>query len=171
MIRLAILLLGAEATRRKWRSMACFGILWIALGLVIMCDAIARGLPMICANPDLTMITAQGLIPAAGSIARLYEELGGAVTYVGKPKAPIYEECLRLLGRPDPSRVLTIGDSLDHDVRGGAGMGMGTVLITSGILGPEFAASATEAAMVETALRLASETGDRPDWLLPSLVW
>jgi len=56
-------------------------------------------------------------------------------------------------------------------VRGGAGMGMGTVLITSGILGPEFAASATEAAMVETALRLASETGDRPDWLLPSLVW
>ena len=40
MIRLAILLLGAEATRRKWRSLACFGILWIALGLVIMCDAI-----------------------------------------------------------------------------------------------------------------------------------
>ena len=109
--------------------------------------------------------------PAAGSIARLYEELGGAVTYIGKPNAPIYEECLRLLGRPDPSRVLAIGDSLDHDVRGGAGMGMGTVLITSGILGPEFAASTNEAAMVETALRLASETGDRPDWLLPSLVW
>jgi HAD superfamily hydrolase (TIGR01459 family) len=134
-------------------------------------DAIARGLPMICANPDLTMITAERLLPASGSIARLYEELGGVVTYIGKPHAPIYEECLRLLGRPDPSRVLAIGDSLDHDVRGGAGMGMGTVLITSGILAPEFAASANEAAMVETAVRLAVETGDRPDWLLPSLAW
>ena len=134
-------------------------------------EAVASGLPMICANPDLTMITAQGLIPASGSLARLYEELGGAVTYVGKPHAPIYEECLRLLGRPDPARVLAIGDSLDHDIRGGAGMGMGTVLITSGILAPEFGAAADERAMVETALRLAGETGDRPDWLLPSLAW
>ena len=134
-------------------------------------EGVARGLPMICANPDLTMITADGLIPASGSLARLYEELGGAVTYVGKPHAPIYEECLRLLGRPDPARVLAIGDSLDHDVRGGAGMGMGTVLITSGILGSEFGTAASEAAMVETALRLAGETGDSPDWLLPSLVW
>jgi len=134
-------------------------------------DAIARGLPMICANPDLTMITPDGLIPASGSIARLYEELGGAVTHIGKPHAPIYEECLRLLGRPDPSRVLAIGDSLDHDIRGGAGMGMGTVLITSGILAPEFGAAADEAAMAATALRLASETGDRPDWLLPALAW
>jgi HAD superfamily hydrolase (TIGR01459 family) len=134
-------------------------------------DAIARGLPMICANPDLTMITVEGLIPAAGSIARLYEELGGAVTYVGKPHAPIYEECLRLLGRPEPSRVLAIGDSLDHDIRGGSAMGMGTALITSGILAPEFGPAADETAMVETALRLVGETGDRPDWLLTSLVW
>jgi HAD superfamily hydrolase (TIGR01459 family) len=134
-------------------------------------EAVASGLPMICANPDLTMITAQGLIPASGSLARLYEELGGAVTYVGKPHAPIYEECLRLLGRPDPARVLAIGDSLDHDIRGGTGMGMGTVLITSGILAPEFGAAADERGMVETALRLAGETGDRPDWLLPSLAW
>jgi len=45
------------------------------------------------------------------------------------------------------------------------------VLITSGILAPEFGAAADEAAMAATALRLASETGDRPDWLLPALAW
>ena len=67
--------------------------------------------------------------------------------------------------------MLAIGDSLDHDIRGGAGMGMGTVLITSGILAPEFGAAAEETAMAATALRLASETGDRPDWLLTALAW
>jgi HAD superfamily hydrolase (TIGR01459 family) len=133
--------------------------------------AVARGLPMICANPDLTMIGPAGLAPAPGSLARLYEALGGAVTYIGKPHAPIYEECLRQLGGPDPRRVLAVGDSLDHDIRGGAAMGMGTVLVTGGILAPEFAAAADDAAMVETALRLARASGDRPDWLLARLAW
>ena len=41
----------------------------------------ARGLPMLCANPDIhvTLPTGQrGHMP--GLVARLYEELGGAVT-------------------------------------------------------------------------------------------
>ena len=69
-------------------------------------EAVTRDLPMICANPDLTMITAAGLAAGPGRIADLYEALGGDVTYVGKPHAPIYEECLALLGQPDPRRVL-----------------------------------------------------------------
>jgi HAD superfamily hydrolase (TIGR01459 family) len=146
-------LASPEAWRPRWRA------------------AIARGLPLICANPDLTMIGAAGLAPGPGSLARLYQDLGGAVTHVGKPHRPIYEACLSLLGRPDPRRVLAVGDSLDHDIRGGAGMGLGTVLITSGILAAEFGAAGGEAAMVETALRLARETGDRPDFLLTSLTW
>lgn len=134
-------------------------------------EPVAHRRPMICANPDLTMITGAGLAPAPGSFARVYSELGGDVIYVGKPHAPIYQECLRLLGHPDPRRVLAVGDSLDHDIRGGRGMGMGTALVTSGILAPEFGAATDEAAMAETAFRLARATGDPPDFLLTSLVW
>ncbi len=134
-------------------------------------EAVTRDLPMICANPDLTMITAAGLAPGPGRIADLYEALGGEVTYVGKPHAPIYEECLSLLGRPDPLRVLAIGDSLDHDIRGGAGMGMATALVTSGILAPAFDPAAGEPAMINVAQQLASEAGVSPDFLLTSLNW
>ena len=134
-------------------------------------EAVTRDLPMICANPDLTMITAAGLAPGPGRIADLYGALGGEVTYVGKPHAPIYEECLSLLGRPDPRRVLAIGDSLDHDIRGGAGMGMATALVTSGILAPAFDPAAGEPAMINVAQRLAREAGVSPDFLLTSLNW
>jgi HAD superfamily hydrolase (TIGR01459 family) len=134
-------------------------------------EAVTRDLPMICANPDLTMIAAAGLVPGPGRIAHLYEALGGAVTYVGKPHAPIYEECLALLGGPDPRRVLAVGDSLDHDIRGGAGMGMATALITSGILAASFDPAAGEAAMLATAGRLGREAGACPDFLMTSLNW
>lgn len=134
-------------------------------------EAVARGLPMICANPDLTMIAGARLAPGAGAFARVYDELGGDVIYVGKPHAPIYRECLRLLGQPEPRRVLAVGDSLEHDIRGGAGMGMGAVLITSGILAPKFGPARDEAAMIEIAHRLARDAGDRPDFLLTLLTW
>ena len=134
-------------------------------------EAVSRDLPMICANPDLTMITPAGLAPGAGRIAQLYEALGGDVTYVGKPYAPIYEECLTLLGGPDPRRVLAIGDSLDHDIRGGARMGMATALVTSGILASSFDPAAGEAAMRDAAGRLGREAGACPDFLLRSLNW
>ena len=134
-------------------------------------EAVTRDLPMICANPDLTMITAAGLAAGPGRIADLYEALGGDVTYVGKPHAPIYEECLVLLGQPDPRRVLAIGDSLDHDILGGARMGMATALVTSGILASAFDPAAGEPAMLDAAGRLAREAGASPDFLLTSLTW
>ena len=136
-----------------------------------LAEAAAMALPMICANPDFTMFTGTGLAPGPGSIARFYEELGGAVTYVGKPHAPIYEECLSALGNPAPRRVLAIGDSLHHDVGGGARMGMLTALVTSGIHRGAFASAASPAALVEIAEGLAAEEDARPDWLLTSLRW
>ncbi|MBR0856934.1 TIGR01459 family HAD-type hydrolase [Bradyrhizobium liaoningense] len=96
-------------------------------------SAVARGRPMLCANPDLAMFGASGLIPAPGALARFYETLGGRVTYVGKPHAPIFAAALERLGQPDPSRVLMIGDSLDHDVAGASRAGMLTLLLRSGV--------------------------------------
>src|SRR4029453_6870576 len=95
----------------------------------------ARGLPMLCANPDLAMFTSKGLLPAPGALAALYAKLGGTVHYVGKPHPAIFAAALRQLGGPKPERVLVVGDSLDHDVEGGRRAGMLTALITSGAHG------------------------------------
>jgi HAD superfamily hydrolase (TIGR01459 family) len=77
--------------------------------------AAVRHLPMLCANPDLTMFTARGLLPAPGALAQSYESLGGKVAYIGKPHPVIFAAALQALGNPKPERVLMIGDSLDHD--------------------------------------------------------
>lgn len=96
-------------------------------------EAATRGVPMLCANPDLTMFGAEGLIPAPGALARFYAALGGPVSYVGKPHAPIFTAALERLGHPAPSRVLMIGDSLDHDVAGARAAGMLALLLRAGV--------------------------------------
>ena len=88
-------------------------------------------LPAICCNPDKWMISPQGLLPAPGAIASLYEELGGTVTWIGKPYPGIYHHALEMLGQP--ARVLCIGDSAEHDVAGGRAAGLSTLLVQQGV--------------------------------------
>jgi HAD superfamily hydrolase (TIGR01459 family) len=88
-------------------------------------------LPAICCNPDKLMLTPQGLMPAPGAIAALYEEMGGKVTWIGKPYPAIYREAARLIG--NPSRILCIGDSAEHDVAGGRAAGFETLLVLQGV--------------------------------------
>ncbi len=49
----------------------------------------ARGLTLICANPDLVVHRGADLIYCAGALAQAYEALGGETIYAGKPHAPI----------------------------------------------------------------------------------
>ncbi len=88
-------------------------------------------LPCICCNPDRWMLTLQGLQPAPGAIAKLYEEMGGKVTWIGKPYPGIYRAALKLMG--NPRRVLCIGDSAEHDVAGGKNAGLSTLLVQQGV--------------------------------------
>jgi HAD superfamily hydrolase (TIGR01459 family) len=127
-----------------------------------------REVPMICANPDLTMITATGLLPSSGALAQFYESLGGKVMYVGKPHRPIFEAALRSLGDPSPDRVLMIGDSLDHDILGGRGVGMKTLLVTSGIHREALVGAMDLAASIR---RLAGSEPAMPHWAIDRLVW
>lgn len=87
--------------------------------------------PAVCCNPDKWMITPSGLHPAPGAIAALYEQQGGKVRWIGKPHREIYDYALRLIGQPQ--RVLCIGDSAEHDVAGGRGAGLATLLIRTGV--------------------------------------
>ena len=88
-------------------------------------------LPAICCNPDKLMLTPEGLMPAPGAIAALYEEMGGKVTWIGKPYPQIYREAARLIGDPKP--ILCIGDSAEHDVAGGRNAGFATLLVLQGV--------------------------------------
>ena len=88
-------------------------------------------LPAICCNPDKLMLSPQGLLPAPGAIAALYEEMGGSVTWIGKPYAEIYRHAARLIG--NPQRILCIGDSAEHDVAGGRNAGLSTLLVMTGV--------------------------------------
>lgn len=131
-------------------------------------SAVARRLPMLCANPDLTMISGQRLIPAPGALAKFYEALGGDATYVGKPYAPIFDAALERLGQPDPKRVLMIGDSLDHDVAGARAAGMLTLLLTSGVHRETLATAPDPTAAARLLARSESQT---PHWMMSHLAW
>ncbi|RWN24510.1 TIGR01459 family HAD-type hydrolase [Mesorhizobium sp.] len=100
----------------------------------LFAPAAARQVPCFCTNPDKIMLTAVGPRFGAGQLADLYESLGGSVTRIGKPYAPIFDAALALAGNPDRSSVVCVGDSVEHDVAGGIGAGVATALVLSGIL-------------------------------------
>ena len=129
--------------------------------------AAARRLPMLCANPDLVMFGARGLIPAPGALAAFYQQLGGTATFVGKPHAPMFAAALERLGNPDPHRVLVIGDSLDHDIAGGRAAAMLTLLVSSGAH-RETLADAAELPAIRAA---AGSEARMPHWTMKHLSW
>jgi len=106
----------------------------------------ARGLPLICANPDIVVERGTQKVWCAGALARVYaDELSGTVTVIGKPHAPVYDEArvriARLTGRPAAeARVLAIGDGLPTDIRGAFTQRFDVLFVTGGIhaadLGP-----------------------------------
>lgn len=99
----------------------------------------ARGLPFICGNPDLVVHVGHDLLPCAGALATIYEELGGQVAWAGKPHRPAYDLALAAAreargGRElDPARVLVIGDAVRTDLAGARMMGFDSLFIAGGI--------------------------------------
>jgi HAD superfamily hydrolase (TIGR01459 family) len=98
----------------------------------------ARGLPMVCANPDIVVERGDKLVYCAGAVADLYATAGGSVLYAGKPHRPIYEQALAaaqaVRGRATaPERVLAIGDSVRTDLAGAAAFGIDCLFVTRGI--------------------------------------
>jgi HAD superfamily hydrolase (TIGR01459 family) len=106
----------------------------------------ARGLTMLCANPDIVVHRGEILCWCAGSLARDYEKLGGQVVYYGKPHAPVYDLALAATG--GARRVLAIGDAVHTDLAGANRRGLDALFITGGIhakdVEPHTAAHLTE---------------------------
>ena len=103
-----------------------------------LADFAGRGLPMVCANPDIVVERGEELVWCAGALARLYEELGGSVVLSGKPHPPIYEAAMAHAGLSDRRLALAVGDGLPTDVRGACNAGIDVLFITGGIHSEDF---------------------------------
>lgn len=102
-----------------------------------------RGVPLICANPDLIVERGSRMIPCAGAVAAYYEQLGGETRVAGKPYRPIYDAALVAAGKirgseTVESRVLAIGDGMPTDVRGALDAGLDLLYISGGIHAAEY---------------------------------
>jgi HAD superfamily hydrolase (TIGR01459 family) len=92
-----------------------------------------RGVVMHCLNPDRVVIHLGTLEACAGALADMYEEMGGEVTWYGKPYRPIYDHARKLAGDPPLEAMLAIGDGLQTDMLGAARFGIDAVYVSHGI--------------------------------------
>lgn len=131
----------------------------------------ARGLPMICANPDLVVDRGGRLIPCAGALAALYTQLGGSVEHTGKPGRAIYEATLTVAAELGwaGGNVLAVGDAFATDIRGASAMGWSTLMIARGIHAHELCGpdGLDPDRIAEASLR----HGVVPDHAMEHLVW
>lgn len=136
--------------------------------------AAARGLELICANPDKVVQRGDQLIYCGGALADLYEAIGGKVLMAGKPYAPIYVLSLAAAeriagGAVDRARVLCIGDGAPTDVKGANNESLDCLFIAGGIhaadlTGPE----GLDAARTGDFL---ARDGAHAEWAMMDLVW
>lgn len=104
----------------------------------ILQAALRRSLPLICANPDLSVEVGGRIYPCAGAIAALYEEMGGVVFWEGKPHAHAYRQAFRvastLRGKEvSADQVLAIGDGVRTDLAGAAQAGIDALFVAGGL--------------------------------------
>ena len=101
-------------------------------------QAIARGLRLLCANPDIVVDRGESREWCAGALAQIYEEMGGTALYFGKPHAPIYDLArARLAQVGGGTRIIAVGDGIGTDIAGALGQGLDSLWITGGLAAAE----------------------------------
>jgi HAD superfamily hydrolase (TIGR01459 family) len=100
--------------------------------LPLLEQALRRRLPLVCANPDLSVMRGAQEVPCAGAIATLYESLGGSVHWYGKPDAIAYRTSLDRLKLP-AERLLAVGDSFRTDIQGAHRFGIASLFVAGGL--------------------------------------
>jgi HAD superfamily hydrolase (TIGR01459 family) len=88
---------------------------------------------LICTNPDLTVHRGNVEELCAGSVAKVFEELGGEVIYYGKPYKEVYSMCF-----DKRERVLAIGDNLRTDIKGANNLNIDCIFISEGVHREEY---------------------------------
>ena len=84
---------------------------------------------MICTNPDLIVDKGDRREFCAGSIAMVFEKMGGEVVYFGKPYPEVYNQSFDNINK----KILSIGDNLNTDIKGANLLNYDSLLISNGI--------------------------------------
>ncbi len=132
-----------------------------------------RGLPMICANPDIVFRQGDRLIWSAGALAEIFVEEGGTVIAPGKPHEPIYSlafaKVAGIIGRNvERSRVLAIGDGPATDILGANLQGIDSLFIGSGIHGHVIGEGQD---FIASASKVLADDGAAATYAMHALAW
>ncbi len=93
---------------------------------------ILRGARFIATNPDVTGPSAEGPLPATGSVAAMITKATGREPYfVGKPNPMMFRSALNRIEAHSESTVM-VGDRMDTDVVAGIEAGLETILVLTG---------------------------------------
>jgi HAD superfamily hydrolase (TIGR01459 family) len=84
---------------------------------------------MICTNPDLIVDRGDKRELCAGSVALVFEKMGGEVIYFGKPFPEVYNQSID----NKEKKVLSIGDNLNTDIKGANLLNYDSLLILNGV--------------------------------------
>ena len=84
---------------------------------------------MICTNPDLIVDRGNKRELCAGSVAMVFEKMGGEVVYFGKPYPEVYNQSIDNKNK----KILSIGDNLNTDIKGANLLEYDSLLISNGI--------------------------------------
>ena len=84
---------------------------------------------MICTNPDLIVDKGSKRELCAGSVAIIFEKMGGEVVYFGKPYPEVYNQSIDNKNK----KILAIGDNLNTDIKGANLLNYDSLIISNGI--------------------------------------
>ena len=84
---------------------------------------------MVCTNPDLIVDRGSSRELCAGSVAMVFEKIGGEVIYFGKPYPEVYNQSIN----NNNKKILAIGDNLNTDIKGANLLNYDSLLISNGI--------------------------------------
>jgi NagD protein len=97
---------------------------------------IVGGARFIATNPDVSGPSADGPLPATGSVAALITAATGQRPYfVGKPNPMMFRSALNRISAHSETTVM-IGDRMDTDIVAGIEAGLDTILVLSGVTTP-----------------------------------
>ena len=98
--------------------------------------AVRAGAAFIATNADPSFPTPTGLVPGAGAIVSGIEVASGRTAeVVGKPHLPMMRAAARRLA--ESKSIGIVGDQPVTDLEGGRALGWTTILVLSGVTGPD----------------------------------
>jgi HAD superfamily hydrolase (TIGR01459 family) len=84
---------------------------------------------MVCTNPDLIVDRGNNRELCAGSVAMVFDKMGGEVVYFGKPYPEVYNQSINNIDK----KILSIGDNLNTDIKGANLLNYDSLLISNGV--------------------------------------